>query len=256
MNKAKIVLSFDDGRLDNYINVYPILLKYKLKATFNIATAYVDGTILPCNTPASSPAMTIPNVVELYKSGCEIAAHGDNHLNHIEDISCGIYKLYNWLGKKDNYIGFASPNSMLSENEIMLRRSQYKNMNVGYIRVGDYKSHSLWRRIARKLAIYSKNEFLFYHSHKEALFDGKSYIYYAIPVMHRNTRNQILYLIKKCIQNKKSCILMFHSILKKGEPNYSDTWSWDIEDFEMICQSLRQMMEENQIDVITNRDIY
>ena len=45
MEKAIIAFSFDDGRLDNYTNAYPILKKHHLPATFNITSGYIKGNI-------------------------------------------------------------------------------------------------------------------------------------------------------------------------------------------------------------------
>ena len=36
-----VVLSFDDGCRDFYVNAFPILMKYKLVATLNVITDYV-----------------------------------------------------------------------------------------------------------------------------------------------------------------------------------------------------------------------
>ena len=40
-----VVLSFDDGRRDFYVNAFPILMKYKLVATLNVITDYVGKKI-------------------------------------------------------------------------------------------------------------------------------------------------------------------------------------------------------------------
>ena len=38
-----VVITFDDGYRDNYINAFPILEKYNFKGTFFIVTDYIDG---------------------------------------------------------------------------------------------------------------------------------------------------------------------------------------------------------------------
>jgi len=38
-----IIITFDDGYSDNYVNAFPILQRYNLKATFFIATAYINS---------------------------------------------------------------------------------------------------------------------------------------------------------------------------------------------------------------------
>ena len=42
-NKALISFSFDDGRIDNYEILYPLLKQYNLPATLNITTGFVKG---------------------------------------------------------------------------------------------------------------------------------------------------------------------------------------------------------------------
>ena len=87
-NKCYISLSFDDGRDDNYIVALPILEKYDMKATFNIATGYIDGSLK--NMPSPRPAMTCEQIETLRDKGHELAGHGHMHRNDVADILLGI----------------------------------------------------------------------------------------------------------------------------------------------------------------------
>lgn len=53
-HKNSIALSFDDGYLDNYVYVYPLLKKYKIKATIFCSIDYID--------PESKVRSTLENV--------------------------------------------------------------------------------------------------------------------------------------------------------------------------------------------------
>jgi len=41
--KNAVIITFDDGYLDNYTNAYPVLKKYNLKATISLITGYLGG---------------------------------------------------------------------------------------------------------------------------------------------------------------------------------------------------------------------
>ena len=126
MKPSRVVLSFDDGRKDNYDIVIPILEKYCLTATFNISTAYVDKSINVSDRPCLNEPMTIENIKAIYGKGFEIACHGDRHKNDIEDIRRGYKKLSTWLQWGKNFKpGFASPNSRLLEEDIRIGIDKY-----------------------------------------------------------------------------------------------------------------------------------
>jgi peptidoglycan/xylan/chitin deacetylase (PgdA/CDA1 family) len=68
-NKYKIIITFDDGHLSNYMWALPLLKKYKFTATFFVVPAWV-GT---------EPYMTWDQIRELAKSGMEIGSHTLTH---------------------------------------------------------------------------------------------------------------------------------------------------------------------------------
>jgi len=66
-----IILTFDDGYLDNYEHAYPLLLRYGFTATFFIISDFAD---------ASQPGyMTWDQLREMHAHGMEIEAHTRSH---------------------------------------------------------------------------------------------------------------------------------------------------------------------------------
>jgi len=64
-----VLITFDDGAIDNYTNAYPILKKYNLKATFFIVANWVN----------TENYMTSDQIKELSNSDMDIECHGLNH---------------------------------------------------------------------------------------------------------------------------------------------------------------------------------
>lgn len=66
-----VVITFDDGDVDQYNKAYPILKKYGFSAMFYIITGYVDH----------KGYMTWDMIKDLEKSGMQIGGHTVNHKN-------------------------------------------------------------------------------------------------------------------------------------------------------------------------------
>ena len=253
---VKIALSFDDGRRDNYDVVVPILQKYGLKATFNIATAYVDGTIPKDLAPCINPAMDKKHIKKLYLLGYEIAGHGDCHTNKDEDIIAGIRKLRNWLELEEyEQVGFASPRSDLSCNQILKHIDEYKAQRILYVRTGIFDGNSFIKKIERKLAYLTGNKMLYYKAFEKSIgLIKRNFLIYSIPIMNRATLKQVIYLIRKAVKNGKGCVLMFHSIADIEDLYYKDTWSWDRNKFIGLCRWLGEQEKLGKLEIVTTAD--
>ena len=69
-DKRSIVITFDDGFLDNYTNAYPVLKKYKIPATISVVIEWVGR----------GDMMSWKQIRELNDDGLiEIASHGLSH---------------------------------------------------------------------------------------------------------------------------------------------------------------------------------
>ncbi len=70
-NRKKVILTFDDGFVDNYRIAYPILRKYNLLGVFFICTKFVN----------SKGYMSWEQIKEMKKNGMEFQSHTHSHLN-------------------------------------------------------------------------------------------------------------------------------------------------------------------------------
>jgi peptidoglycan/xylan/chitin deacetylase (PgdA/CDA1 family) len=94
-----IVISFDDGYLDNYENAYPILQEYGMKGTFFVITQFIDE--------GREGYMTWENLEEMSQAGMRIESHSKTH----PDLSAAErdYVIYEVLGSQETiaaHIGY------------------------------------------------------------------------------------------------------------------------------------------------------
>jgi peptidoglycan/xylan/chitin deacetylase (PgdA/CDA1 family) len=94
-----IVISFDDGYLDNYENAFPIMQKYGMKGTFFVITQFIDES--------RAGYMTWDHVKEMSKAGMRIESHSKTH----PDLSIAEreYIIYEALGSQETiaaHIGY------------------------------------------------------------------------------------------------------------------------------------------------------
>lgn len=255
-NKTRIVLSFDDGRGDNYRAAMEELLPRGLKATFNITTGYINGDINKDRVPCENPPMSIYNVKELGRHNeFEIAGHGHEHLNTLEDWAKGIDCLAGWLGAewgKGYGIGIASPHSQMPAGVIREARNELNGINVRYVRIGLPNQRKLLQRVISKTAREIKSKFLFYLPITGSLQKlGRDMVVFSIPIAHAHTVEQIKFTIEKAYLKQKDLVLMFHSIVKPGEDYYGDMCSWDYFKFVELCDYLVGLREQDKVSVTT-----
>ncbi len=86
-----IILTFDDGYLDNYVNVYPILQKYNAKATIFVVTSALNDEDVEYNEDEIQ-YMTWKQAIEMQNSGLvNIESHTHNHYNLMNLTESEVY---------------------------------------------------------------------------------------------------------------------------------------------------------------------
>ncbi len=255
MDKAVISLSFDDGRKDNIDVVKNILLPLDIPATFNITTAYVDGTA-GTNSPTNKPPMSIDDVIWLKNQrGIEIALHGDMHQNTPEDIAIGRDKLTNWLSLlPENRFGFASPGSGLDLKLVRKPNCPLFKNEIKYFRISAriYNKEKL-RILCRKAGRILHIPFLYKVAYQNTIMHtNDDRIIYSVPILNDTTVKQITALVTKCIKTKGALTLMFHSI----EDNPTNAWSWSFDNFNNLIDCLNSFRKSGLLDILTTTQLF
>lgn len=124
--KKSVLITFDDGWRDNFVNAYPILKKYNLKATLFIVTQwieeasksedceYIEKNHKECKSLASnSPRSVLCNWDEIKKMQdvfdihCHTHTHRDDYFGELsweEDIKRAKQSIHENLGFQDHYL--------------------------------------------------------------------------------------------------------------------------------------------------------
>ena len=261
MQKARICLSFDDARKDNYTVVYPILKKYGLCATLNVTTGFVMREPEAMNAAKGYEPMTKENVIELYQSGVfEIAAHGHHHKNTQEDIKQGVEVLTDWLGEEwhNNGVGFASPYDAIGEDRFNAEKKFFEETNIVYVR-GNCYLRNFWHRLYNKVLplIVKDKERYSYCCAKQCMQSPKKRSFYrSVGTTFDTSLEFWKSVIDKAAYDGKICIFMIHSVLNPKDAMYGDKYSYDSNRFEKLCQYLIQLVDAGKIEVKTNMEIY
>jgi hypothetical protein len=258
-NKALISFSFDDGRIDNYEILYPLLKQYNLPATLNITTGFVKGDNTLKHLAPAAP-MNLGMIKELFQDNLiEIASHGYYHRNTKEDILSGQEELLKEL-HVDKFTshgnGFASPGTALEIDAYMKMKQELNASHLEYVRLSlRYLSYPSLKIFLRKVSRVLKWPILYRLAYQDTLMshveDG---ILYSIPVLSTIKVSELKALIKYAELSGKACILMFHSIVEDGK--IRDNWDYELTKFIHLCKFLVEEREKQHLDIVTSMEIF
>lgn len=254
--KVKYVsFSFDDGRLDTFINAAQVMDAYGIKATINVVTDFVENPQrYRAFMSADNKPMSIDMIVALKNRGYEIACHGHTHSNKAGDILLNIKHIKSY-GIDVTEIGFASPFSYMTQTNCQEIMELLENKTLGYIRSGiQIHRESLWYKIQSLIISYIASPRIFARINSDNCFSLKSIpsIIIGISITEKTTSNQIKRLLEKMPENY-AAVLIFHSVLKQNDPNYGkDKWYIDVEEFDRVCKICS---EDKNVSVLTTKDL-
>lgn len=245
-----IVFSFDDARLDTYTTAYPILKKYGFPFTVNAVSDFVSNEEhYTCFASGSNKSMTREQLIECQNEGNEIACHGHNHKNEVQGVLDNIEALAKFGLDKNLIVGFASPNSYVTERNTYGMEKLVENGVLKYVRSGIqirregliYTALSLVERITH-------SKLLFRYLNRKNIISNIGWLLPSVAITRYTTVNQVMHLIDK-LKDGESVILMFHSVLNKIDVGYGkDDWYFDAEKFDEICKRLK---ENDAVNVCT-----
>ena len=248
----KISISIDDGAYDSYKNIYPLLIKYNLPATFNLIPDYIDGKEEYRGIPYNS--ITWEDLEEIKNSPLiEISNHSYDHANKISSIIRGRIVLNHHLGRSaETPIGFASPESKMSETFIKTKKSLLLRCGCSYVRTGlRVRSFKFLRILARKGARVIHSGFLFTTAYHDTLLNRTDdYILFSVPIMKDTTLKEVAALIRYAVKKNKNLILLFHRVLKPEEENHKENWYWDYRKFDSLLEFLRIEQDKRHLRVV------
>jgi peptidoglycan/xylan/chitin deacetylase (PgdA/CDA1 family) len=133
--KRTIVLTFDDGYLDNWVFVFPLLMKYKMKATFFVPTDFIDPrkiirkTLMETLSPSEFYGFMSRKELQIMSEyGMDIQSHTMTHT---------------WFFKSNNIIGFRTGNDSyywMDWNENPSEKFDYlRKLACGIRATGDWR---------------------------------------------------------------------------------------------------------------------
>lgn len=249
-----VIFSFDDGRLDQYEYAFGILREYGFPATINVVSEFVSnpekfGTF----KTFGNKSLSWENLKRMNLEGkWEIACHGANHKNTVDDILKWKNDMNIMNNDWDKKVGFASPGSYLCDENKREIYNLLDNNELLYIRSG--------KRIRREglgfilLTLFNrlfKNPMLFSWLNKDCIIREESKFMLSIGITKYDTPKELIFFLNN-MPDETAVVFMFHSIVPKAVSKMAqDVWYWKAEDLNTLCKYIFEHNTEYR--VITNK---
>lgn len=246
-----VVLTFDDGRSDNYVVAKAIMDQYHLKGTVYITTGFIDGSWTGKDALKSPTRPLKKNeICELYQDGWEIGVHGDTHKTEVSDMRIAVNKLKLW-GIKNVLWGISLPNSIVDENEIANILESDLGSEISYIRKG---RNCDTKKLINKLLYGIYSVFGVHWAYR--LFNKKNSVKlneidrYHIPSVVIKSKDEPEMIVNyiNCLPDESLVVLMLHSILSSHRScRKQDPWSWEDKKFAILCEKIQELVNAEKL---------
>lgn len=136
-----ICITFDDGYADNYTNALPILQKFGLKATFFIASGFLDGgrmwndTVIEAVRNIHTPILDLSEIgLGRFEAGtesqkCQAASQIIKEIKHLP------------FEQRDKYTSYIADRSTDLPNDLMMTNTQLKRLHRNGMEIGGHTVH-------------------------------------------------------------------------------------------------------------------
>jgi len=240
-----IILSFDDGRKDNYDYAYKLMLKYGIKASMHIPTSFIDEN--------EQNHLSLEKVQEMSKAGFDFSSHGHKHINEKHDLAQSLTCLKDWKLIDSDNIVFSSPESEIYKKNLPLYKKMLDSNDVKHVRTGtQIRREGFFYTLFYLCQKIFQSRRLFYLLNKSNLhkINEPNYLIKSVAIKYDNSVRQLEYFINK-MQDGNVAVFLFHSIIPEKEMKNKDVWSFSAEKFEVFLQLIAK---KKIIEILTIKE--
>ena len=244
--KGCVVLSVDDGSIDNY-RLFRLLAENGVPATFNIITERIGRPNY----------LSIEQLKEIYQHpAMEIASHSHSHRNDYDNISLANETLFSWLGIEERKIGFASPGSNMHRDFIQENEASLQHLGLIYARSSSNPTPTE-HQVALAKRLESEGVAPWVVQNVSGLVYQFTDMFVPSAVVYQHTTLDELKALADLAEAEGACIVyMFHRVEKKGEEHWENLWCFDYDITEQFIKYIRQKEKEGTLNLFTTREAF